>query len=83
MVNYGYDRTIQGYKPEKEKELQYELSLFVSQFRDSNGQVPYVELNGLYPGVRIRRITHLSEEGSKELVKGADEIFKRVMDIQF
>ena len=45
----------------------------------STGKNPYVEVDGLYRGVRIRKITNLSEDRCLELVKEADRIYNEVV----
>ncbi len=45
----------------------------------AGGVSPYLELDGAYGGVRIRKITHLAEEDRKQLVERADKIYWMVM----
>jgi len=40
---------------------------------------PYIEVDGSYGGVRIRRITNMSESKQKELIRKADQIYLEIM----
>lgn len=77
MANYGYE--CDGWSED-------EKSLLANRLRDLvNGKkypnikcdvdFPYVEIDNLYDGVRIRKITYLSDDEINELVKEADKIF--------
>jgi hypothetical protein len=70
-MNYGYDPTTNDAK------LARDLAKIVArdEFIDARKQKPYVEVDQLYPGVRIRRITHLSDEKIDKLVAEADAVF--------
>jgi hypothetical protein len=51
----------------------------------NDGQSPYIEVDmpreeTAYGGVRIRRITHLSEEQQEKLVEEAERIYSLVMN---
>lgn len=77
MVNYGYKCT--GWTDQEKQELAKLLSELCSNYYEHhNGKrgclQPYVEIDGLYEGVRIRRITWLLEKDVHELVDKADEI---------
>jgi len=77
MVNYGY-RCI-GWSNEAKKLLAFALTKLCSDYPDAYKMFPYVEADldkdlTLYEGVRIRRITHLTEQQQTELVTKADEI---------
>ena len=73
-MNYGYNPT------HKDELLATKLQEMLSSFPpDEYGMHPYIERNGLYPGVRIRRITHYSKKMIDELVKKADAIFDSVV----
>jgi hypothetical protein len=71
MVNYGYDCI--NWTEEEMMELAKELEVLCSKNPDKYNMHPHVEVNGLYDGVRIRRITHLKNESL--FVKEADKIF--------
>lgn len=81
-MNYGYDSTTAGYRPSRKRKLATCLSELCAQARyvDGRGMKPYVEVDAMYPGVRIRRITHLTPGQEEELLREADEIFERVME---
>jgi len=52
----------------------------LKKFYDDLGiDKPYIEVDGLYTGVRIRKITNLSDQEQKKLVKRADKIFEEIM----
>jgi hypothetical protein len=76
-MNYGWDDTARWTDNEKEA-LRLSLEALCQQFPDSYGMKPYVEVGMLYPGVRIRRITHFSDEVRDALVSGADEIYTAI-----
>jgi hypothetical protein len=80
-MNYGFDPTCAGYRPSRKRKLAARLEALVQrdEFLDAHGMRPYVEVDGLYRGVRIRRITHLSEPARDRLVAEADAIFLEVM----
>jgi hypothetical protein len=40
---------------------------------------PYIEVDGLYQGVRIRKITALSEQQETELINLADKKYLEIM----
>lgn len=73
-MNYGYEDTADWSYEEKEQ-LAGILSELCSHYPDSYDMHPYIEVDIAYPGVRIRRITHLTEEQRDELVHKADEIY--------
>jgi hypothetical protein len=80
-MNYGYGPDSPGYVRRRQARLAAQLAELCAMpdFVDARGMRPYVEVDGLYRGVRIRRITHLSEAAQDELVRLADEIYERVM----
>ena len=80
-MNYGYDSTCPGYRPSRKRRLATALERLVAQdrFKDAYGMRPYVEVDRLYKGVLIRRITHLDEATQDRLVAEADAIFLEVM----
>jgi hypothetical protein len=49
------------------REPDYEMAVAQSK--------PYVEVDDTYPGVRIRRITHLSRKERAQLIAEADKIY--------
>ena len=79
-MNYGYDNTCPNWVEAKKAELAEALSKELRISFDANRQhKPYVEVDGLYRGVRLRRITHMSEEEQELLIKRADAIYRRIM----
>jgi len=76
-MNYGYAPT------PHDGELERQLGEYVKTLPpDKYGMMPYVERDGLYAGVRIRRITHYSDDVINEIVKGAEKIYSDVMSQQ-
>jgi len=83
MVNYGY--TCKGWGKRAKTELANALRQMIADFgfkEQESSLTPYVENDAEYPdaylyeGVRIRRITHLSDEDSKKIVIEADKIYE-------
>ena len=69
-MNYGYNPT------DNDRELAEQVSNYLEKFPpDKYGMSPYVEMNGLCAGVRIRRITHYSKKQIDRLVKDCDKIY--------
>lgn len=91
MVNYGYDPGIRAWDESKKGILANSLQELVDQIKkgskteladacmSSDGKAPYIEVNGMYPGVRIRKITHLNDEQQRELITKADLIYTEIM----
>lgn len=84
MVNYGY--ACKGWTNEKKKELAQRLrallvTLGLEKGQGNDGSSPYVEIDGLYDGVRIRRITWLTEERHKTIIKEADKIYDEMNNV--
>jgi hypothetical protein len=72
-MNYGYEPT------NNDDKLAAALAKLLEDFpADAHGRRPYIERNGPYSGVRIRRITHLAEEQINRLVAAADTIHERL-----
>lgn len=85
-MNYGYTPDSPNWKPRRVDALVKALKAIVEDYSPDHGgekygdtQRPYVEVNGLYPGVRIRRITNLSEADCDKLVQRCDEAYEKVM----
>lgn len=83
MVYYGYD--CQGWAEAAKRELANELEKLVQGYVDANGRMPEVEVDGVYGGVRIRKLTWLTPEQIDKLTIEADAIVdkidkKRTMD---
>ena len=80
-MNYGYDSETEYWKEERKQQLADTLSevLHYKIGRDLGGRTPFIEVDGLYLGVRIRRITNLNTSDIEELVARADKIYNEVM----
>lgn len=86
-MNYGYNKTSKNWKEDRKVILATELAKtlkmnIMNKFGsfDNDGFSPYIEVDGSYGGVRIRRITNLSEKDAKKLVEDADKIYDFIMD---
>ena len=84
MVNYGYNKGTEGWKEDKKITLAFKLSKrlsipigYVAGFHNL-----YIEVDGTYGGVRIRHMSHLTEEQDKELTEKSDKIYEEVMSIK-
>jgi len=80
-MNYGYDEDSKNWDETKKQKLAEELckKLPAKMGWIPGGVTPYIEVDRLYPGVRIRKITNLSEEDCDEFIKRADKIYAEVM----
>lgn len=80
-MNYGYDKNTVNWKEERKLKLAKELckKLPANYGWTPGGVTPYVEIDGLYEGVRIRKISNLSDEDIDNFIKKADEIYNEVM----
>ena len=81
-MNYGYE--CKNWSNAKKQLLAKKLMLLVDRksynikpFCDN----PYIEIDNLYNGVRIRKITYLSEEQVKELIEEADKIYFEIAKV--
>ncbi len=73
-MNYGYDPT------SRDQELSGRLRRMLDDFPpNKHGMRPYVEINGLYAGVRIRRITNYDQATTDRLIETADSIYLQVI----
>jgi len=72
MVNYGYDCV--GWSAAAKEELATELANLVRGLKDKNGNGPTIEVDGTYPGVRIRKLTWFSAEEIDRISDLADVI---------
>ena len=69
-MNYGYEPT------KFDEELERKLKIAFSTIKpDKYGMRAYIERDGLYNGVRIRRITHYSKADQDRIVNVADKIY--------
>ncbi len=80
-MNYGYDENSKGWKDDKKLILAETLSKELKLKTENNfgGEEPYIEVDGLYRGVRIRKITHLSDKERDDLVLKSDKIYNEIM----
>ena len=79
-MNYGFDSDSKNWKPERKQQLADRLHSMVLPLQLADASTaPYIEVDELYDGVRIRHITHLSEPALKVLVETADAIYDAVM----
>ena len=71
-MNYGFDSDSKNWKDERKEKLADRLRTMVLplQLKDES-TAPYIEVDQLYSGVRIRRVTNLSEPALKVLVETA------------
>jgi len=92
MTNYGYGSETPSWEEEKKdqlaKALQEKLGLKLLdgtkplpswRFTEEGKKNPYLEINGMYGGVRIRKLTHLSAEEINKMTNHADEIYEIIM----
>jgi len=86
MVNFGWNKDCKGWK-EKNKwqfaealETALNIPIETGNKRYKNdGKSPYIEVDGAYGGVRIRRITWLSEKEHEKLIVNSEKIYKEIM----
>ena len=77
-MNYGYLPT------PYDKELAFEIKKYIRCIEaDGNGRYPYVEVDGLYDGVRVRRLTHYPPKRLDEIVDKLDQIYERVVPQEY
>lgn len=81
-MNYGWDENSPNWKNGRKSLLAERLckELPANLGWIPGGVTPYIEIDGLYNGVRIRKITNLSEEDLDEFIKRADKIYEEVME---
>ncbi|MBU0494389.1 MAG: hypothetical protein KKB13_21275 [Chloroflexi bacterium] len=76
-MNYGYSPT------PKDRELALGIQAFIMSLPpDEQGRRAYVELNGLYSGVRVRRLTHYPDDQLRNIVRGCDAIHERFLGLE-
>lgn len=72
-MNYGYKPT------DRDPELAEKISEYLTTIQsDERGQRAYVECNGLYDGVRIRRLTHYPQDQLEQIINVCDAIYETV-----
>lgn len=82
-MNYGYDKSSKNWQEDKKLELASHLKSIIDHPKytpkEYPTQRPYVEIDGLYDGVRIRKITHLTGKQREQLIKEADVVYEVIM----
>jgi hypothetical protein len=80
-MNYGWDETAANWKEDRKGALVKALSerLPCPVGWTPGGKTPYLEVDRLYSGVRIRKLTNLADEDLDGFVKRADAIYQEVM----
>ena len=75
-MNYGYEHT-NG----KDEQLAAAINVFLDTLPpDKDGRrSAYVEVGGMYPGVRIRKITDYDKDTINLIIKTCDRIFERIV----
>ena len=74
-MNYGYAPL--GKKADKV--LAKRLTNLVSELPPGNGRLrPHIEINELYRGVRVRKLTDLTHDQLEAFIKAADKIHEAV-----
>jgi hypothetical protein len=76
MVNFGWGKMPAAEQRELVRRLKAELKLPEGYTGDGK---PYIEQDGLYQGVRLRKLTNLSDEELELLTVKADKIYSEVM----
>ena len=86
MVNFGYGPGMKGWDDKKAPLLAQRLQALLKTMESARkfdglheGIRPYVEIDGMYEGVRIRKITHLEKRVCDELIQEAEKIYHDVM----
>lgn len=82
-MNYGYNRKSPNWNENRKMTLAFELAKvlkLVIGWGKAEVSSPYIEVEGAYGGVRIRKITHLSEKEQDKLVKKADKVYDIIMN---
>ena len=73
-MNYGY----KSLGKKADKVLAKRLTNLVSNLPGLGTCGPYIEINRLYQGVRIRKLTELTKDQLDTFIKQADEIYDSV-----
>jgi hypothetical protein len=75
-VNYGYDGD-QFESSKQKRELAAKLQEIIDAHQpDAHNKRAYVEVDELYYGVRVRRLTHYSQEVLEQMIHEFDAAFK-------
>jgi hypothetical protein len=89
-VNYGFDQRSIGFRVDRMDELAGRLRYLLAEFAPTAGRPAYVEVDEahpehevyLYPGVRMRRLTHYSDADLEQIYVRADAIYDDVMGLE-
>ena len=90
MVNFGYGPGMKYWKEENKTKLASALNYLITNMQAEGtlkfqeniqcGTIdPYIEVDRLYKGVRIRHITHLTDESMQLLLENAEDVYRKVM----
>jgi hypothetical protein len=75
MVNYGFDCV--GWSMEKKMRLAAEWGKLLRPY-SSMTPPPIIEVDGAYPGVRMRKLTWIPEGELNELIAKADAAYDKI-----
>jgi len=82
---YSYGKSTKGWKEEKKDELFQKLVDLIKKVNPENNcfwaKTPWIQKNGHYGSVTIRKITHLNSSSRKRLKSKADAIYREVMGL--
>ena len=80
-MNYGYNERSANWKEERKEALAKALAegLPAKIGWTPGGVSPYIEVDGAYGGVRIRKVTHLADDDLDKFRARADKIYEDVM----
>lgn len=88
-MNYGYDQTTPGFRPERMEQLAQELEAIIARYEtDLYGHRARVEVDEahpehasrLYAGVRVRRLTHYRGETLEKMIAEFDQAYDAIMN---
>ena len=82
-MNYGYDERTPGWKPAKATELADEFRRAIRlrpELRSKSGSGPYIEVDVVYPGMRLRRLGNVPD--LMGAVQVLDAIYAKVMEVE-
>lgn len=79
-MNYGYDSRCDGWQPARVADLIVALRDTIHEapeLQATQGSGPYVEVGGLYEGIRVRSLTHVPD--LEAACRTLDAVYDRVM----
>lgn len=77
MVNYGYD--CPNWSAERKERLASEWAKLLKPYATMT-PCPTIEVDGLYPGVRMRKLTWIPEDELMEIITKADAIYDEIAE---